>query len=52
VSAHFRLEAGVSSAEIRDEEGVLVVVAGAAEIGLAEDADSHRAAVHALLGKM
>jgi hypothetical protein len=46
------LEAGVPGAQVRDEEGVLVVIAGAAEIGLAEDADSHRAAVHALLGKM
>jgi hypothetical protein len=46
------LEAGVPSAQVRDEEGVLVVIPGAAEIGLAEHADSHRAAVHALLGTM
>ena len=52
VTADIRLKAGVSGAQIRNEEGVLVVIAGAAEIGLAEDADLHRAAVHALLRKM
>ena len=37
VTAHLRMEAGVAGAEVGDEEGVLVVLAGAAQIGLAED---------------
>ena len=42
VAADFGLQAGVAGAQIGDEEGVLVVIAGAAEIGLAEDGHAHR----------
>ena len=42
VIAHVGLEAGMAGAEIRDEERVLVVIARAAEVGLAEDAHAHR----------
>ena len=44
--AYFRLEAGVPGAEVGDEEGVLVMFAGAAQVGLAEDGDAYRAVGH------
>ena len=36
------MQARVPGAQVGDEEGVLVVVAGAPQIGLAEDGDSYR----------
>ena len=50
VPAHLRMEAGVAGAEVGDEEGVLVVLAGAPQIGLAEDGHLNRRPVSAYPG--
>jgi hypothetical protein len=47
----FRLEIGMSGAEVSDEEGVLVVVTRTAEVGLSEHAYAHRTSAHARLGE-
>ena len=39
VVSDFRLQAGISGAQVGNEECVLVVIAGAAQVGLAEDGD-------------
>jgi hypothetical protein len=50
--ANSGLKAGVPGTQVSDEEGVLVVIAGAAQVGLAEDGDPYRAVGHAILGQM
>ena len=45
------MEARVAGAQVGDEEGVLVVVAGASEIGLAEDGHLHRSAHYPQTGR-
>jgi hypothetical protein len=52
MSADSRLETGVPGAQIGYQKRVLVVVAGASQVGLAEDRNSYRAAAHVLLGQM
>jgi hypothetical protein len=52
MAADFGLEAGVPGAQVCDEEGVFIVLAGTAEIGLAEHGDTHGSFGHALLERM
>ena len=47
VFAHLGQQARVPTAQVGDQEGVFVVVAGAAQIGLAEDRHFHRTRAHA-----
>jgi hypothetical protein len=51
MTADFRLEAGIPGAQIGYQEGVLVVLASAAEVGLTEYGNSNRPVDHALLGQ-
>src|SRR5688500_8286109 len=46
VATNFRLQACVACAQVGNEKGVLIVLAGAPEIGLAEDGDAHGALLH------
>jgi hypothetical protein len=47
VVADLGLQAGVSGAQVGDEERVLVVTSRAAEVGLAEDGNTHQTVGHA-----
>jgi hypothetical protein len=42
------VQAGVARAQVRDEERVLVVIAGAAEVGLAEDGNADGVVGHGI----
>ena len=46
VVADVGLQAGVAGAEVGDEEGVLVVIPGESQVGLAEDGHADRGAGH------
>jgi hypothetical protein len=52
MAANLGLKAGIASAQVGDEKGVLIVLAGTPEIGLAEHADAYRSLLHALLERM
>src|ERR687898_762113 len=52
MTTDLRLKAGVAGAQVGDEKGVLIVLACAPEIGLAENTDAHRCLLHARLEAM